>query len=100
FQTGSDSEVLIHAYAEHGDAFVHRLNGMFGFALWDGSRKRLIIGRDRLGLKPIYYLRRANTLAFATEAKALLSLPGVSADVDATALHSYLHLGYVANPYS
>jgi asparagine synthase (glutamine-hydrolysing) len=100
FRTGSDSEVLIHAYAEYGDAFVDRLNGMFGFALWDARRKRLIVGRDRLGIKPIYYTRLGGALAFATEAKALLALPGLQADVDPAALHSYLHLGYVPAPHS
>ena len=100
FKTRSDSEVIIHAYVEYGEAFVHKLNGMFGFALWDSARKRLLLGRDRLGVKPIYYVRYANCFAFATEAKALLALPGVTAEVDPTALHSYLHLGYVPNPYS
>ena len=100
FRTGSDSEVLIHAYAHYGDDFVQRLNGMFGFALWDARRRRLIIGRDRLGIKPIYYMPRGDTLAFASEAKALLSLPGMRPEVDQTALQSYLELGYVPAPYS
>ncbi len=100
FQTGSDSEVIIHAYAEYGDEFVHRLNGMFGFALWDARRRRLLLGRDRLGIKPIYYARHGDRLSFATEAKALLTLPGVGREVDPTALHSYLELGYVPAPYS
>jgi asparagine synthase (glutamine-hydrolysing) len=100
FQTGSDSEVVIYAYAEYGDDFVHRLNGMFGFALWDSRQRRLIVGRDRLGIKPIYYTLRGDTLAFATEAQALLTLPGLHPEVDQTALQSYLELGYVPAPYS
>src|SRR5262249_17776225 len=100
FQTGSDSEVLIHAYAEHGDDFVHRLSGMFGFALWDSRRRRLIVGRGRLGIKPIYYVVQDGVLAFASEAKALLTLPGVAAEVDQTALQAYLEVGYVPAPYS
>jgi asparagine synthase (glutamine-hydrolysing) len=100
FQTRSDSEVLIHAYAQYGDAFVQKLNGMFGFALWDATRRRLLLGRDRLGVKPIYYAQDANTVAFATEAKALLNLPGFSAEVDPVALYGYLHLGYVPGPSS
>ena len=100
FKTASDSEVILHSYAQYGDEFIHRLNGMFGFALWDASRRRLIVGRDRLGIKPIYFYRDARRLAFASEAKALLGLPGISAEIDPAALHSYLNLGYVAAPLS
>src|SRR6267143_1063391 len=100
FKTGSDSEVILHGYAQHGDKFIHRLNGMFGFALWDAHRQRLLLGRDRLGIKPLYVYRDARRFAFASEAKALLMLPGVSAQIDRTALPSYLNLGYVAAPHS
>lgn len=100
FKTGSDSEVVLHAYDAFGDEFVHRLNGMFDFALWDGRRKRLLIGRDRIGVKPLYVLQDGQRLAFATEAKALLALPGVSAELDRAQLASYLHLGYAAAPGS
>jgi len=100
FKTASDSEVILHSYAQYGDEFIHRLNGMFGFALWDARRRRLIVGRDRLGIKPIYLYRDARRLAFASEAKALLTLPGISAEIDSSALHSYLNLGYVAAPLS
>lgn len=98
FKTGSDSEVLIHLYAQEGDEFVHRLNGMFDFALWDARRRRLLIGRDRLGVKPLYVLQDGCRLAFATEAKALLTLPGVQAELDHSVVAGYLHLGYVAAP--
>jgi asparagine synthase (glutamine-hydrolysing) len=98
FKTGSDCEVLIHLYAEEGDDFVHRLNGMFDFALWDVRRRRLLIGRDRLGVKPLYVLQDGQRLAFATEAKALLTLPGVRAELDPSVVAGYLHLGYVAAP--
>ncbi|MDP1652038.1 MAG: asparagine synthase (glutamine-hydrolyzing) [Rhodocyclaceae bacterium] len=100
FLSGSDCEVIIHLYAEYGDTFVDHLNGMFNFALWDVRRRRLIIGRDRLGVKPLYVRNDGRMLAFATEAKALLTLPGVVAEVDPLALHSYLQLGYVAAPCS
>ncbi len=100
FLSGSDCEVIIHLYAEYGDGFIDRLNGMFNFALWDATRRRLIVGRDRLGVKPIYIRNDGRRLAFATEAKALLTLPGASAEVDPVALQSYLRLGYVAAPYS
>jgi len=98
FKTASDCEVLLHLYDRDGDEFVHRLNGMFDFALWDARRRRLLIGRDRLGVKPLYLLRDAKRLAFATEAKALLKLPGVSAELNRDAVADYLHLGYVAAP--
>lgn len=100
FKTGSDSEVLLHLYDELGDAFVDRLDGMFNFALWDERRKRLLIGRDPLGVKPLYVHRSATMLAFATEAKALLQLPGVHAELDRAVLGDYLHLGYVPAPHS
>jgi asparagine synthase (glutamine-hydrolysing) len=100
FKTHSDSEVVLHGYAEYGDAFTQRLNGMYAFALWDSRCRRLLIGRDRLGIKPLYYLLHGNRLAFASEAKALLELPGVKAEVDSTALQAYLELGYVPAPLS
>lgn len=100
FKTHSDSEVALYAYLEYGDSFVERLNGMFGFALWDGARRRLLIGRDRLGIKPIYLANNGKQLAFASEAKALLEMPGVNRDLDPAAVASYLQLGYVPAPQS
>ncbi|MCB1916015.1 MAG: asparagine synthase (glutamine-hydrolyzing) [Rhodocyclaceae bacterium] len=100
FKTGSDSEVVLHAYDAWGDDCLLRLNGMFDFALWDGRRRRLLLARDRLGVKPLYVCQSARGLAFASEAKALLALPDVSAELDHAALRSYLHLGYVAAPQS
>ncbi|MCA3240849.1 MAG: asparagine synthase (glutamine-hydrolyzing) [Rubrivivax sp.] len=100
FKTGSDSEVLLHGYAAWGDGVVPRLNGMFDFALWDARRRRLLIGRDRIGVKPLYVHQDGRRLAFATEAKALLQLPGLRAELNREALGDYLHLGYVAAPHS
>ena len=100
FKTGSDSEVLLHGYAQEGDAYVQRLNGMFDFALWDARRKRLLIGRDRIGVKPLYVAQDARRLAFATEAKALLQLPGMPTALNREVLADYLHLGYVSAPHS
>jgi asparagine synthase (glutamine-hydrolysing) len=100
FKTGSDSETLIHLYAEHGDGFVERLNGMFAFALWDARRRRLLVGRDRLGIKPIYLHDDGERIVFASEAKAILALPGLAAELDPAALQSYLQLGYVPAPQS
>lgn len=100
FKTHSDCEVLLGLYREYGDDFLVHVNGMYAFALWDGERERLLIGRDRLGIKPLYLHRNAQRLAFASEAKALLALPDVARDVDPAALESYLHLGYVPAPQS
>jgi asparagine synthase (glutamine-hydrolysing) len=100
FRTKSDAEVIVHLYEEHGDAFVKHLGGMFGFALWDVRRKRLLIGRDRVGIKPIYYREHGGRLAFASEAKAILALPDASAEIDPLALYEYLALGYTPAPFS
>lgn len=100
FKTGSDCEVLLHLYDEEGDNFVRRLNGMFDFALWDTRRQRLLIGRDRIGVKPLYVAQDGQRLAFATEAKALLALPGFNAELSRNAVAGYLHMGYVAAPES
>lgn len=98
FKTHSDSEVVLHLYDLMGDEFVHRLNGMFDFALWDARRQRLLIGRDRLGVKPLYVYQDAEQIAFATEAKAFFSLPGVDAEIDRGVVREYLQLGYVPAP--
>lgn len=100
FRTDSDSEVVLYGYSQWGGRFVDRLNGMFGFAIWDRARQTLLVGRDRLGIKPIYWLNDGKRFAFASEAKALLELPGVTRAVDPTALAAYLELGYVPSPLS
>jgi len=100
FKTGSDTEVILHAYARFGDAFTSKLNGMYAFALWDGRRRRLLAGRDRLGIKPLYYINDGTRFAFASEAKSLLELPGMGRRVHAPALSAYLELGYVPAPLS
>ena len=100
FTTNSDSEVLLLGYAEWGETVLERLNGMYGFAIWDARSRSLLVGRDRLGIKPIYYLDDGRRIAFASEAKALLELPGVERAIDPAALGSYLELGYVPAPLS
>lgn len=100
FRTGSDCEVLLHLYERDGDRLLDSVNGMFGFALWDARAQRLLLGRDRLGIKPIYVAQRGQRLAFASEAKALLALEGRTPDVDGSALRAYLNLGYVPAPQS
>jgi asparagine synthase (glutamine-hydrolysing) len=98
FRSGSDCEVLIHLYAKHGEAFVEHLNGMFAFALWDARERKMIVGRDRLGIKPLYYVRQPGSIVFASEVKALLTMPGFSVRLDQSALEAYLSLGYVPAP--
>jgi asparagine synthase (glutamine-hydrolysing) len=95
FRTGSDCETILHLYEEYGDDFVRHLNGMFAFALWDARRRRLLIGRDPLGIKPLYLAETGGRLIFASEAKAILAAPGVQAALDPIALQSYLALSYV-----
>ena len=99
-RTDSDTEVIVHLYEEHGDACVEHLRGMFGFALWDRSRHRLLLARDRMGIKPLYYTHTADGLAFASEIKALLRHPGVAARLDPEALGLYLSLKYVPAPHT
>lgn len=98
FKTRSDCEVILHLYREHGDRFVDRLNGMYGFALWDSEQRRLLLVRDRLGIKPLYYAVHDGRFVFASEIKAILALPGFSASIDPVALEAYLSLGYTPSP--
>ncbi|WP_026416502.1 asparagine synthase (glutamine-hydrolyzing) [Actinomadura oligospora] len=82
FDTRSDTEVLLVAYLEWGPDFVHRLNGMFAFALWDDRLRRLLLVRDRLGIKPLYYAALGDGIVFGSEPKALLAHPEMAAEVD------------------
>jgi asparagine synthase (glutamine-hydrolysing) len=100
FRTGSDTEVLVHLYEQYGLDLVDRLEGMFGFAIWDEPRRRLVVGRDRLGIKPIYYHRGVDRLVYASEAKAILQVPGIDAEIDPVALEEYLSFGYTPNGFS
>lgn len=97
-RTASDTEVLVHLYEEHGDDLLHHLRGMFGFALWDARRQRLLVARDRLGIKPLYWADDGRRLVFGSEIKALLRHPGISAAVDHDALADFLLLKYVPAP--
>ena len=94
FRGVGDVELVPHLYEEHGERFVERLRGMFAIALWDDARRRLVLARDRFGIKPLYLAELAEGLAFSSELAPLLSL-GASAEVDPEALADYLVLGYV-----
>jgi asparagine synthase (glutamine-hydrolysing) len=90
FRSATDSEVVVHLYEKLGPACVSELNGMFAFALWDRRTRRLLLARDRYGVKPLYYTWQGTTLAFASEAKAFLALPGFRASADPLALAEHL----------
>jgi asparagine synthase (glutamine-hydrolysing) len=93
--TSSDTEVIVHLYEEMGDDVVDALRGMFAFALWDTRRQRLLIARDRVGIKPLYYCEHAGGLAFASELRSLLAMPEFTPRVSAQAVAQYLTFGYV-----
>jgi asparagine synthase (glutamine-hydrolysing) len=93
FTTTSDTEVLVHLYEERGEALVEQLSGMFGFAIWDGARRRLLLARDRLGIKPLYYAATPRGLVFASELKAVLCHGDVRRRISPAALSHYLSFG-------
>jgi asparagine synthase (glutamine-hydrolysing) len=101
FSTRTDTETLIHAFEQWGDDFIQRLRGMFAFALWDGRARRLLLVRDRLGIKPLYYTSLPDgTLVFGSELKAVLAHPGVRREVEPRALDLFLTLEYIPAPLS
>ena len=98
FRTKSDCETILHLYEEYGDDCVTHLRGMFAFALWDITRKRLLVARDRMGEKPLYLYQDQDRLLFASEMKALLSSGLVNFELDPQAVHLYFHYQYVPEP--
>ncbi len=98
FRSRSDGEVILHLYEEKGDDAVALLDGMFAFALWDARRRRLLLARDRVGKKPLFYHEGPRLFAFGSETKALLAHPGVPHERDAAALPLLLTYGYVPTP--
>ncbi len=98
FRTHGDTEVLVHLYEERGDRFPEALRGMFAIALWDGNRRRLLLARDRYGIKPLYYRISGDLLSFGSELKALMRQPGFSREIDLDALEAFLTFNSVPAP--
>src|SRR4029077_6379425 len=96
FQTACDTEVIAHLYAREGVDGVQPVRGMFAIAIWDAPRRRLVLARDRVGKKPLYYMQTADALLFASEPKAILAALGRTRAVAPAALLEFLTFGYVA----
>jgi asparagine synthase (glutamine-hydrolysing) len=99
FVTNSDTETLVHLYEQEGVVGIARLRGMFGYAIWDGHQRRLLLVRDRFGKKPVYYAQTTHGFYFASELKCLRAA-GVPLEPDSEALKLYLQFGYVPDPWS
>ena len=100
FKTNSDSEVLLQAYQYYGYDCLHHLNGMFAFAIWDRKQESLFIARDRLGKKPLYFASIGSDVAFASELKALMKLPGFSPRIREESVRDFFAYQYVPDPYT
>ena len=96
YRTRSDTETIVHAYEQWGDECVHRFRGMFAFALWDAPKRRLLLVRDRLGIKPLYWTRVGDTVLFASEIKALFASGLIAPEANEAALPEALSTRYVA----
>jgi len=100
FRSACDTETILHLYEEHGTDCLRHLRGMFAFAVWDRSQRRLFVARDRLGIKPLYWTQNNKQLAFASEIKGLLEIPGVAPEIDWTAIDAFFTYGYIPSPLS
>jgi asparagine synthase (glutamine-hydrolysing) len=100
FETGTDTEVIVHLYEDEGERCVERLRGMFAFAIWDKRERTLFIARDRVGVKPLHYCVAGETLVFASEIKSILQHPAVTREVNLEAISDFLTFGYVPDPAS
>jgi len=94
--TTSDTETIAHLYEEKGDSFVNKLKGMFAIALWDGNQKKLVLARDRVGIKPLYYTVTDGNLVFASEIKAILEFPGIQPGINHAVIDEFFSFGYVS----
>jgi asparagine synthase (glutamine-hydrolysing) len=98
FSTRSDTEVIVHLYEEHGERCVEFLSGMFAFAIWDSNQEKLLLARDRIGQKPLFYLQEDNRLLFSSEIKGLLAVSRQERAMDEVALHYFLSLRFIPPP--
>lgn len=96
FMTKSDTEVILRAYEEYGNNYLNHLRGMFAIAIWDSKIKRLVLARDRVGKKPLFYYMDAKNIIFASEIKAILKVEDLDLTMDFDALNDYLHYGFIA----
>lgn len=100
FSTKGDTEVIAHLYEEKGRDLVHELNGMFAFAIWDAPRRRLLLARDRVGKKPLFYSAGDGWLSFASELRALMVDTEIRREIDPSSIDCYLAYGYIPSPWS
>ncbi|HTQ58904.1 MAG TPA: asparagine synthase (glutamine-hydrolyzing) [Candidatus Solibacter sp.] len=100
FRTNSDTEVIIHGYKQWGDEVLNRLNGMFGLAIWDGRKRRLVVARDPFGVKLIYYRIDGDTLYFGSEIRPIRAIMRGRTEIDATALNLFLRYRFTPSPYT
>ncbi len=100
FRTHTDTEVIVHLYEEYGEKCVDRLSGMFAFAIWDETKKRLFIARDRCGQKPLFYYHKGGDFLFASELKGLIASGDVQRDIDFESVHHYLSLRFIPSPHT
>ncbi|MBE9542773.1 MAG: asparagine synthetase B, partial [Proteobacteria bacterium] len=98
FRTNSDTEVIVHLYEEYGKDLVHHLRGMFAIAVWDIKNKRLLVARDRLGIKPLFYSVVGKNVIFGSEMKSILASGLVSRDMNHQAVDAYFTYTYIPAP--
>jgi asparagine synthase (glutamine-hydrolysing) len=99
FRSQGDAEVIVHLYEEEGEACFSRLNGMFAIAIWDDNQKKMVLARDRLGQKPLFYIQQPGRLMFASELKSLLAVPGIEPRINSRAVDLYFTYQYVPHPH-
>ncbi|MHC4269622.1 MAG: asparagine synthase (glutamine-hydrolyzing), partial [Planctomycetota bacterium] len=100
FNTKTDTEVLLNSYIEYGVECLQMIRGMFAFGIWDRLKKELFLCRDRIGKKPLYYYYDGENIAFASEIKSILQIPGIKREIDATSIIDYLKYLYIPHPKS
>ncbi len=98
FASHSDTETIVHLYEDLGTECFSHLNGMFSIAIWDARKNQLILARDRVGKKPLFYAHEHDRLCFASELKSLTLVPGIDLELDSTAIDHYLTYQYVPHP--